>query len=100
MEVSFQNLRESVKPIIERGVANAKSHGINVHPGVENLASGDCAIECMIDGISTRKCFGQIYDGTPAYWRNKWFTEVEDLAFAFYDAGMHELQWRAQLGIF
>ena len=94
-DVSLHNLRESVQPIIEKGIANAKSHGINVHAGVENLASGDCAIECMIDGISTRGCFTEIYDGTPAFWRNKWFTDMEDLAFAFYDAGMSEGEWRA-----
>jgi hypothetical protein len=95
MEISLQNLSESVKPIVERGIANAKCHGIKLHPGVQNLASGDCALECMIDGISTRQCFEETFDGTPAFWRNKWFTEAEDLAFAFYDAGMTEDEWRA-----
>ena len=93
MEISLQNLRESVKPIIEKGIANAKSHGINLHPGVLNLANGDCALECMIDGINTRNCFEETYDGTPNDWRLKWFTEVEDLAFNFFDAGMSRDEW-------
>ena len=95
MEISLENLRESIKPIVEKGIANAKFHGINLHPGVENLASGDCAFECMIDGISTRQCFAETFDGTPAFWRHKWCTEAEDLAFKFYDAGMSEVEWRA-----
>ena len=96
MEGSLQNMSDSVKPIVERGIENAKSHGINVHHGVANLASGDCALESMIDGISTRKCFEESYDGTPEFWRNKWFTEVESLAFAFYDAGMSRPEWKAE----
>ena len=95
MEFSLLNLKESVKPIVERGIANAKSHEINVHHGVENLANGDCALECMLDGISTRKCFQEVYDGTPAFWRRKWFTECEDIAMNFYNAGMEEEDWRA-----
>ena len=62
MEISLENLRESIKRIVEKGIANAKFHGINLHPGVENLASGDCAFECMIDGISTRQCFAETFD--------------------------------------
>ena len=95
MEISLENLRESIKRIVEKGIANAKFHGINLHPGVENLASGDCAFECMIDGISTRQCFAETFDGTPAFWRHKWCTEAEDLALKFYDAGMSEVEWRA-----
>ena len=81
--------------MVEKGISNAKSHGINVHHGVPNLADGDCAIESMIDGISTQSCFEEVYEGTPDFWRKKWFTEAEDLAFQYYDAGLDQNEWKA-----
>ena len=86
MEVPLVFLQDSVQPIVARGIANAKAHDINVHHGVQNLASGDCALECMIDGISTREWFHEVLDGTPDFWRRKWFTEAENLAYAIYNA--------------
>ena len=99
MEVPLIFLQDSVQPIVARGIANAKAHDINVHHGVQNLASGDCALECMIDGISTRECFHEVLDGTPDFWRRKWFTEAENLAYAFYNAGMTEEDWRAEWNV-
>ena len=99
MESSLMNLKESVRPMVERGISNARSHGINVHHGVPNLADGDCAIESMIDGISTQSCFEEVYEGTPEFWRRKWFTEAEDLAFQYYDAGLNQDEWRAAWNI-
>ena len=64
---SLQNLEESLKPMVSRAISCAESHGINVHRGVENLANGDCAFETIIDGISTRSCFRDTYDGTPEH---------------------------------
>ena len=80
--------------MVNRGISNAKFHGINLHHGVQNLANGDCALECMIDGVNTRECFPENFDGTPAFWRKKWFTEAETLAFNFYDGGMSKENWK------
>ena len=99
MECSLKNLSESVKPMIDNGIENAKFHGINLHPGVPNLANGDCALECMIDSISTRQCFKDIFEGTPQFWRNKWLTEAEDVAFEFDDGGMSKVEWQAAWAI-
>ena len=93
MEMSLQNLGESVRPIIENGIANARSHRISLRPEVLNMANGNCALECMIEGISTRSCFNETYEGTPDYWSHKWFTEVEEIAHNFYDAGMNRDDW-------
>ena len=60
MEQTFQNMKESVMPVLESGISNARSHGINLHPGVMNLANGNCALECMIDGISTKLFWGGV----------------------------------------
>ena len=65
LEQSLLNLEESITPMISCAISNAKSHGINVHRGVANLANGNCAFETIIDGISTQTCFGETYDGTP-----------------------------------
>ena len=99
MKVPMVFQLDNVQTIVEKGIANAKAHDINVHHGVQNLAGGDCALECMIDGISTRECFHEVLDGTPAFWRRKWFTEAENLAYAFCDAGMTEEDWRAEWNI-
>ena len=86
MEQSLQNVQESVLPMVNTAIAVAKSHGINVHRGVENLANGDCAFETMIDSISTRACFGESLDGTPEYWRRTWMGEIEAIAYgAWYE---------------
>ena len=53
------------KQIVDRPIANGKIHGINLHPGVENLGNGNCALECVLDSINTRECFQESYDGTP-----------------------------------
>ena len=42
------------KQIVDRAIANGKIHGINLHPGVENLGNGNCAFECVLDSINTR----------------------------------------------
>ena len=50
--------------MIGHAISCAESNGINVQCGVENLANGDCAFETIIDGISTRFCFGETDDRT------------------------------------
>jgi hypothetical protein len=94
VEQSLQNLKESVMPMVARAISCAATHGIKVHQGVANLANGDCAFETMIDGISTRSCFGQIYEGTPEHWRKVWMEEVERIAYAGFNGGLTQAQWR------
>ena len=91
---SLQNLEESVMPMVSRAISCANSHGINVHRGVANLANGDCAFETMIDGISTRSCFGESYQGTPEYWRKVWMEEIERIAYDNFNGGLTETQWK------
>ena len=81
-------------PIIERGIANAKAHGIDVHAGVKNLANGNCAFESVLDSINTRECFEETFDGEPDSWRNIWMTEVEDFGYNQWHGGLSEAQWR------
>ena len=73
--------------MIERAVANAKFHDINLHHGPGNLANGDCAFETMLDSINTRTCFHDVFDGTPEYWRTVWLTEAERVAYEKWNGG-------------
>ena len=79
--------------IITRAIANAYSHGINVHSGVKNLANGNCAFESIIDSINTRPDFEEVLDGNPDYWRKIWMSEVETLGFENWNGGLSKKEW-------
>ena len=83
------------QPILERAISLAKAHDINVHPGVENLANGNCAFETIIDSINTNSVFKESFDGTPDFWRNIWMTEVEGVAYENWNNGLTREQWMA-----
>ena len=87
MAQSLENIAESVAPMLERAIQNARFHGINLHPGVRNLANGNCAFETVIDSINTRSCFENSYDGTPDHWRMVWMAEVEEIAYTNFNGG-------------
>ena len=76
-----------------KAIDNAKIHGIDLHPGVENLANGNCVFESIIDSINTRDCFEENFNGTPDYWRNIWMTEVSHVAYENWNRGLDRDQW-------
>ena len=80
--------------IIERAILNARIHDINIHPGVRNLAAGNCAFEAVIDSINTRSSFVEKIDGTPDECRKTWMTEVENLCYDKWNDGMSMMKWR------
>ena len=80
--------------MIGRAVENARVHGIKIHPGVENLANGNCAFEAIIDSINTRSSFEERLDQTPDYWRKIWMTEVERVAYNDWNNGMTKEEWK------
>ena len=94
IEKSLLDLEESISPMIKKAIQNAHFHGIQLRQGVTNLANGDCAFESVLDGINTRACFGETYEGTPAYWRNVWMSKVEKIAFHEWNNGMSIQEWK------
>ena len=84
---------ENKLQIVKKGVSNGQIHGINLHPGVENLGNGNCAFECVIDSINTREAFDDTYDGTPDNWRYIWMSEVENIAYENWNRGYTREQW-------
>ena len=87
---------DQIKNMIDRAIVNGKMHGIDLHPGVENLGNGNCAFECVLDSINTRECFQESYDGTPDYWRMIWMSEVEIFAYEGWNRGYTREQWSAE----
>ena len=81
--------------MVNVAIQNAAGHGINLHQGVPNLANGDCMFESVADNISTRSCFGEVWNGTPAHNRKIWLDEAEDLVLQFTGGlGRSEEQFR------
>ena len=84
---TLQNIKESVTPMINMAIQSGKSHGINMHRGIPNLASGDCAFETIIESINTRSCFGETYNDTPGNYRRLWMGEIEKIAYSEWNGG-------------
>ena len=92
--LSLRNTEDSVKPMVDRAILSGKFHGIDLHRGVANLVNGDCAFETTIDSVNTRSCFQENYEGTPAYWRRMWMTEIENIAYSDFNSGLTKEQWK------
>ena len=91
---SISTVQESLKTMISIGIANAKSHDINVKPGIPNLALGDCAFETVCDQITSRDCFQERYDEhSPDHWRYVWMSEVQKIAYAQWNEGHSKEEW-------
>ena len=83
--------------MVYTSIENAKFHGINVHHGDPNNASGDCAFEAVADNISFRSCFSEIICSDAISNRKVWLDKTEDLVFNFCGgAGMSESDFRKE----
>ena len=49
---NMYQVKTDIPLMVVTAIENAKFHGINVHHGVPNNASGDCAFEAVADNIS------------------------------------------------
>ena len=81
--------------MVTKAIGNAAFHGIDLHHGVKNLANGDCLFESILDSINTRDCFKESFDGTPAYWRQIWMSNIEDIAFDDWNGGLSPEEWKS-----
>ena len=76
------------------GIENGKAHGINLKPGIPNIANGDCAFETVIDQISTRECFNENYNThPPSHWRQIWMTVVQNVTYHEWNGGLSRSEW-------
>ena len=63
--------------IFEKGIRNAKMHGINVSADEPNKGEGDCLFESVIDNINHRDCFKTKLSHPVQYYREKWVSEMQ-----------------------
>ena len=83
--------------MVYTSIENAKFHGINVHQGNPNNASGDCAFEAVADNVSSRPCFNEILNSNAALNRRAWLNKTEDLVYNFCGgAGLSKSTFRKQ----
>ena len=79
--------------MIEKAIANARAHNINVHTVSKTAGDGNCIFESVLNNINLRESFLESYDGTADHWRNVWMTEVEGRAYANWNCGLSEEEW-------
>ena len=91
---SLKNLDESISPMVQTAVKNARFHGINLYQGVKTLANGDCILESVIDSINTRVCFKETLSGTPIELRRIWMSVVEKIAYTDWNSNLSKQQWQ------
>ena len=71
-------VRDSVRPMVGMAIKVGDFYGLNLRPGIENKANGNCAIETCMDQLNFRPEFEQKRVlGEPQHCREKWFHEVE-----------------------
>ena len=79
--------------MIEKAIANAQAHDINITVGERTPGDGNCIFKSVLNNINTRVNFGETYEGTADHWRNVWMTEVENKAYTQWHGELNELQW-------
>ena len=72
-----QDLRLNTnKTIVQRAIASANKHMINLEPGRENHADGNCSFEAVMFNINDRSCFQEKLPMTPDFYRRIWITDM------------------------
>ena len=92
---SFQ-LSKSAKIMVQRAIASAAGHGIEMCHGRANAAAGDCSIEAPLYNVNDRKCFNEIFEKSIDYYRKLWLSEGEKIFFNTpFNPGYSKSQWEA-----
>ena len=58
--------------MIQRAVASAQKHNIELSPGKKNSGGGDCSYLSVIYNINERECFRNKFPLSPDYYRKIW----------------------------
>ena len=88
--------------MINRAIASANKHGINLSPGRLNSANGNCAFESSIFNNNDRKCFKEKFHLSPDYYRRVWLTDMKnrtmnDKTWQIYSDKEWEAGWKEML---
>ena len=92
---SSMMLSESTWLMVQRAIANAARHGINLCHGRANAATGNCALEAPVYNVNDRKCFNENFDKPITYYRRLWMSEGEKIFFESpFNPGYSDSQWK------
>ena len=64
--------------MMDRAVASAKRHGINISPGERSSSDGNCAFQAALNNVNNRTCFKDKYPFSPDYYRRIWATDMKN----------------------
>ena len=59
-------------PMMQRAIASAQKHNINLEPGRINSGGGNCSYESVIFNINDRSCFPEKFLMSPDVYRRVW----------------------------
>ena len=73
-------LKKETDVMVQRAIASASKHGINLKHGTPNPGTGDCAFEAVIQNNNDRSCFREKYEMTVDWYRRIWATDMANRA--------------------
>ena len=88
--------------MIQRAIASANKHGIDIYEGRKNAADGNCALESVIFNINDRPCFSDSFPFSADYYRRIWMTDfknktVNDPTWNIYSKEQWEKGWNEMM---
>ena len=76
-EISTEIISEiKTDSLIQRAIASAQKHNINLKPGKENSGGGNCSYLSVIYNINERVCFVNKFSMSPDHYRRIWNIDV------------------------
>ena len=81
--------------MVNKAIANAKFHSINLYPGSKVQRHGDCLFESVLDNLIQRDCFEENPTEGPSFLRHLWMTEIENIAFDDWNEGRTKEEWKS-----
>ena len=84
--------------MLRGAISSANRHGVNIHPGSPNSATGNCAFESVISNVNDRSCFNGLFPLSADYYRRIWITDfknktVDDPTWNIYSNKQWEEGW-------
>ena len=71
----------STSLMVQKAIASAARHGIQLVPGRANPAIGDCSFEAAIFNVNDRECFMENFSMSIDYYRRLWTIDMENRLF-------------------
>ena len=62
--------------MIQRAIASAQKHNIDLTPGKQNSGGGDCSYLSVIYNINERECFSKKFPMSPDFYRRVWTIDI------------------------